>query len=88
MANKEHKSHVNTSRPKHFHNPRDELQDHHQMIIEINHWSKVIHHNMGKVRVMETINLNLQMNLREQDKLDSDTEEINICGFLSIKSQE
>jgi hypothetical protein len=37
MTNKEHKSHVNALRLKHFHDPSDELQNHHQMIIEINH---------------------------------------------------
>ena len=39
------RSHVNASRLKHLHDLREELQDHHQMIIDINHWSQVTFHN-------------------------------------------
>ena len=39
------RSHVNVSRLNHLHDLREELQDHLQMIIDINHWSQVTFHN-------------------------------------------
>ena len=53
--------HVKAVRLKHVHGPREELDDHHPMIIGINHWSKVIRHNSKMTWTWQTINLNLQI---------------------------
>ena len=70
MLSKGAQVHLKALRLKHVRGPREELDDHHhQMILGINHWSKVIRHNSRTTWIWQTINLNLQiLDLRSNKK--------------------
>ena len=61
MLSKGAQVHLKALRLKHVHEPREELDDHHLMILGINHWSRVIRHNSRTTWTWQTINLDLQI---------------------------